>query len=49
MSKAYYELDTMLGAIADKQSSDYDDAYAEGRKDLLEELGIPDPPIEAQA
>lgn len=40
MSKPYYTVDAMLSEIRAKQSEDYDEAYAEGRKDALEEMGV---------
>lgn len=43
MSKPYYTADAMLTEIAAAQARAYDDAYAEGRRDLADELGVIDP------
>lgn len=40
MSKAYYDADVMLEMIRANISQTFDDGYAEGRKDLAEELGV---------
>lgn len=46
MSKPYYALETMLPIIREHIESQWSDGYAEGRKDLCEELGIVDPEME---
>ena len=43
MSKPYYTLEAMRAEIAAHLSAQYEDAYAEGRKDAFEEMGLPDP------
>jgi len=43
MSKPYYTTEAMLAQIREAQSREYDRAYAEGRRDLAEELGVADP------
>ena len=43
MSKPYYTADVMVAEIALAQSRAFDLAYAEGRRDLAEELGVEDP------
>ena len=43
MSKPYYTVEAMAEQIADAKSRAYDNAYADGRRDLAEELGVDDP------
>lgn len=43
MSKAYYTADVMLEVIEQSRRIEWDEGYAEGRKDLSEELGVDDP------
>ncbi len=38
MSKPYYTLEAMLAEIHDMQMDDHNEAYAEGRKDALQEV-----------
>lgn len=43
MSKPYYTKEAMLQCIREAEKSAYDYAYADGRTDLAEELGVKDP------
>jgi hypothetical protein len=45
LSKPYYDRNTMLRVIADNHSRLYDEGYAEGRKDALEEHGLEEAPM----
>lgn len=43
MSKPYYTKEAMLEQITAAHGAAYDDAYADGRSDLADELGVTDP------
>lgn len=43
MSKPYYEMDAMIAAISQARSVEWDDGYAEGRKDAFQAMGLEDP------
>jgi hypothetical protein len=43
MSKSYYTTEAMIAEMAAFRQRECDEAYAEGRKDLAEEIGIADP------
>lgn len=47
MSKSYYHEDAMLAEIREHESRERDFWYAEGRKDVCEELGMADPDAES--
>lgn len=43
MSKPYYDVDAMLPEIRDFMQEQWDDGYAEGQRDLRDELGLSKP------